>query len=55
MNRSKRIVSKKSSPVELAKRCLHPSNLIDELPHRKKEYDDIFNFIKGSILEQVGG
>ena len=55
MNRSRRTASKKSSKIEVAKTLLHPSNIATDLPCREKEYEDIYNFVKSSILEQVGG
>ena len=54
MNRTKRTVSKKNK-FEEGRRLLHPSNLAATLPCREKEYDDIFNFVKNSLLQQVGG
>lgn len=57
MNRSRRqtTIKKTSSKFEKAKQLLHPSNTEIELPCRETEYADIFNFVKSSLTQQVGG
>ena len=54
MSRPKRAVSKKNK-FEEGRQLLHPSNLATSLPCGQKEYDDIFNFVKSSLVQQVGG
>lgn len=55
MNRSRRATTKKNSNIELAKQLLHPSNIVQDIICREKEYADMYNFVKSSIIEQVGG
>lgn len=48
-------VNKRRSQLELARESLHVSALLKSLPCRETEFENVFHFVEGKLLDKCGG